>query len=340
MSKRLFDHLTADYVSAANRLKPQGGRRKIVAYVESYDDVFFWRALLGELETKDRYFEVMLPSRTTLGKGKKVALMNALKKGLGEDLIVCVDADYDYLLQGTTEISKILCESPWVFHTIAYAIESYQCYAPSLHTVCVMATLNDRKIFDFEAFLSEFSKIVFPLFAWSIWCYRYGKHNRFTMQDLCNVVHVDGISLYKPERMLEAIRKKVNSKIGWLQRNFPEARQHYKDVVADIQRLGVSPELTYMFMRGHDLQEKVVAPLLDAVCRTLTRERENEIKRLACHNTQMRNELSGYEHASSSVEEMLRKHTEYKRSPLYQRIIADVRESYSPKPAIAESPLS
>ena len=329
MSQRLFDNITDNYLAAANRMKPQSSPRKVVAYVESYDDVFFWRALLGELETADRYFEVMLPSRSTLGKGKKVALMNALKKGLGENLIVCVDADYDYLLQGRTEVSKILCETPWVFHTIAYAIENYQCYAPSLHTVCVMATLNDRKIFDFEAFLSAFSQIIFPLFAWSVWCYRYGKHNKFTMQDLCNVVHVDTVSLYKPERMLEEIRKKVNGKIAWLQRNLPEARAHYKDVVADIQRLGVKPESTYMFMRGHDLFEKVVMPLLDAVCRVLGRERENEIKRLACHSTQMHNELAGYGHASSPVEEMLRKHTEYKKSPLYQMVVSMIRDSYS-----------
>ena len=30
-----------------------------------------WRTLLGEYENETRYFEVMLPSKTTLAKGKK-----------------------------------------------------------------------------------------------------------------------------------------------------------------------------------------------------------------------------------------------------------------------------
>ena len=37
-----------------------------MAYVESYDDVFFWRTVLGRFEDDTRYFEVMLPTRDKL----------------------------------------------------------------------------------------------------------------------------------------------------------------------------------------------------------------------------------------------------------------------------------
>ena len=57
MGKRLSDNLSSLYIGAANRLKPKKARRKIVAYVESYDDVSFWRTLLGEFEDDTRYFE-------------------------------------------------------------------------------------------------------------------------------------------------------------------------------------------------------------------------------------------------------------------------------------------
>ena len=99
MGKRLSDNLSSLYIGAANRLKPKKARRKIVAYVESYDDVSFWRTLLGEFEDDTRYFEVMLPSKTTLAKGKKSVLMNELGSQLGQNMIACVDSDYDYLLQ-------------------------------------------------------------------------------------------------------------------------------------------------------------------------------------------------------------------------------------------------
>ena len=46
MGKRLSDNLSSLYIGAANRLKPKKARRKIEAYVESYDDDYFWRTLL------------------------------------------------------------------------------------------------------------------------------------------------------------------------------------------------------------------------------------------------------------------------------------------------------
>ena len=39
MGKRLSDSLSSLYLGAANKLKSKKARRKIVAYVESYDDV-------------------------------------------------------------------------------------------------------------------------------------------------------------------------------------------------------------------------------------------------------------------------------------------------------------
>ena len=85
-------------MEAANRLNSKKSRRKIIAYVESYDDVFFWRTVLSPFENESRFFEVMLPSHKTLERGKKSVLMNLLRRKTGRDLICCVDADYDYLL--------------------------------------------------------------------------------------------------------------------------------------------------------------------------------------------------------------------------------------------------
>ena len=93
MAKRLVDNLTTNYLEAAQRLNSKHARHKIVAFVEGYDDILFWRNLLSAMENDRYYFEVMLPSRTSLQKGKKSALMNTLGTGLGQYIIACVDAD-------------------------------------------------------------------------------------------------------------------------------------------------------------------------------------------------------------------------------------------------------
>ena len=104
MATSLKHNLTSAYFNAANKLYPKKARRRIVAYVESYDDVAFWRTLLAEFETDEYYFQVMLPSATSLAKGKKMVLMNTLNTTeLGKSLIACVDSDYDFLLQRQNE---------------------------------------------------------------------------------------------------------------------------------------------------------------------------------------------------------------------------------------------
>ena len=105
MSKRLNENLSSLYFEAANRLNSKKARQKIVAYVESYDDVFFWRSVLSDYENEHRYFEVMLPTRVNLTKGKEQVLMNLLEERVGDNMIACVDADYDYLLQVVTAVS-------------------------------------------------------------------------------------------------------------------------------------------------------------------------------------------------------------------------------------------
>ena len=56
MAQTLRDNLTSSYFNAANRLYSKKARRRIVAYVESYDDVPFWRTLFEEFENDECYF--------------------------------------------------------------------------------------------------------------------------------------------------------------------------------------------------------------------------------------------------------------------------------------------
>ena len=60
MPTSLRHNLTSAYLDAARKLSPKRARRRIVAYVESYDDIAFWRTLLEEFEDDEHYFQVML----------------------------------------------------------------------------------------------------------------------------------------------------------------------------------------------------------------------------------------------------------------------------------------
>ena len=342
MPNSLKDSLNSRYFEAANALTSKKARRRIVAYVESYDDVYFWRTVLTRFEDDTRYFEVMLPSHKKLERGKKAVLMNFIEKPssasqpstpvLGPDMIACVDADYDYMLQGATAQSHKVIESPYVFHTYAYAIENLQCYAPSLHDTCVAITLNDHRIFDFDDYLRQYSEAVFPLFIWSVWAYRTGNHNRFSLTDFNRVADPGGFSIFDPQPSIDHLRRKVNTKVHQLQHEFPNNKEAYLQTKEQIKALGVTPvtpQTTYLYIQGHHLFDTVIVPILNKVCNRLRQERQDEITRMARHHTQRTNEMSCYEHSLQDIRQMLRKNTGYERSSQYQLIQHDIEQYLS-----------
>jgi len=326
MSRRLKDNITSSYVEAANRLASKKSRRRIVAYVESYDDVFFWRSVLSGFEDSTRYFEVMLPSRVHhLERGKKAAMMSLVNGKVGRDMIACVDADYDYLVQGRTPMSKTILESSYILHTYAYAIENLQCYAPSLHDVCVAATLNDHLTFDFEAYFRDYSLAIFPLFVWSVWFYRRSEFSDFSLADFLRVVETGHFNPDRVDETMKNLRRKVARKVAQLQRDNPAAKQSWQDLKEELKLLGVTPETTYLYIQGHHLFDKVVLPMLKRICGALVREREFEITKQSVHGTQRRNELSCYSSSVGDITFVLRKSNGYVDSEPFRRIQEDVR---------------
>lgn len=326
MGYRLHDNLTSGYFEAANRLNSKQARRRIVAYVESYDDIFFWRTILSQLETDRIYFEIMLPSRENkLKRGKKAAMMSMLSDKVGGHMIACIDADYDYLLQGITPTSQAILSSPYVFHTYAYAIENMQCYAPALHDVCVAVTLNDHVIFDIERYLREFSEAIYSLFVWNIWYYRTPHYDEFSMTEFLKIIEAGHFSLKNPAERIKNIRRKVESKCRFLQNQNPEATESYEKLKTILEQLGVNPQNTYLFIQGHHLFDKVVLPMLSDICSKLIIERQNEISTESLHSTQRHNELSCYTRSIGDIIPLLKKNTGFMRSSQFMQIKADLQ---------------
>ena len=240
-------------------------------------------------------------------------------------MIACVDADYDYLLQGCTVQSRKVLDSPYVFHTYVYAIENYQCYAPSLHNVCVSVTLNDHRIFDFRAYFQAFSEAIFPLFVWSVMLYRNGNYNKFSISDFNRIADPGGFNVQNPEPSIANVKRKVNTKINELQRQFPDAKEEYLATKDNLKALGVTAQTTYLYIQGHHLFDTVVSPIMSKVCNLLRQERQNEIYYAMAHKTQKRNEMTCYENSLQDIKAMLKKNNGYMSSEPFRRLQEDVR---------------
>lgn len=86
------------------------------------------------------------------------------------------------------------------------------------------------------------------------------------------------------------------------------------------------PENVYMYIRGHDIFDAVVSPLVSSVCEMLRREREREIHKLATNDKQLQNELSGYRHSTAPCDFMLKKQTGFYNAPQYEQILEKIKD--------------
>ena len=322
MAKRLTDNINSQYFEAINKMTPKKARRRIVVYVESYDDVFFWRSVLGRYEDDKLTFDIMLPSRNQhLDRGKKAAISNMLK-GVGRDMIACVDADYDYILQGATEMSRQMLENPYIFHTYAYAIENFQCYAKGLHETCVMVTLNDHRIFNFERFLQSYSQTIWPLFVWHVvFLQRRKMTMHFDMCEFNKVVVLPSVRIQNPKWAIEYLSKKVRAKMFQLERRFPKLKDALPETERMLRDLGINDNNTYLYIQGHHLFDLVVSPVVQTVCDILRNEQENDIRDRAVHSEQARTEIACYENSLGKVKMMMKKNTYYQFSPEFQKFL-------------------
>ena len=100
----LVSNLNSEYLQASSSLYSKNAPERVYVYVESYDDIPFWRSVFADFENNKLCFEIMIPSAVSLIKGKKKVL--DLIPSSGKNLILCVDSDYDYLLQEATDISR------------------------------------------------------------------------------------------------------------------------------------------------------------------------------------------------------------------------------------------
>ena len=298
-------------------------QRLVRVYVEGYEDVAFWRGIFDHFHNPYLRFEISVPDRGDLPKGKKV-LMGMIPQS-SEELILCVDSDFDYLFAGRTEQSREVAAARFMFHTYAYATENYLCYAPSLHNVCVKATKNDTRIFDFVKFLHAYSCIIYPLFLWYAFSAQLSSENVFPLIDFKSSVRLGYLEIENNgERTLEWLRRNVAKREELLRRRNPKMIETMKEVEEQLRQRGVKPENTYLFMHGHTLMDNVVMILLNTVCEKL---RAMSIARITASQKQgvaLKNEMSNYTNSLRSIRDVLLDNENYTKCPLYKSLQRDI----------------
>lgn len=314
--------------SLPKRLPMMRGQRLVHAFVEGYEDVAFWRGILDDFESDALTFEVSVPVREDLAKGKKV-LLNMIPAS-SEQLIMCADSDFDYIFGQATPQSRMVNDSRFLFHTYTYATENYLCYAPSLHNVCAKATKNDTRIFDFETFLAEYSRIIYPLFLWYAYSARQESPNIITLADFKSSVKLNYLEIENGGRgTLAWLERQVGRRLQALRAHYGEHAPAVESFGRDLQSYDLFPDNTYLYMHGHTLMDNVVMVMLGAVCDKLRLMTTAMISSSAKQGVALNNEISNYINSLRSVRDVLLDNQDYKECFLYRRLKDDLQRYVS-----------
>ncbi len=314
---RLLENIKSDYFKAINNLKPEKAAKTIMVYVENEDDIPFWRSVF------DRYaphlhFKISFPSYH-LARGKE----EVLKIQAGEYLLLCVDSDYDYLLQDATEVSKRINHDSYIFQTYAYSIENYKCYAESLREICVLSSLNDKEVFDLVGFIKLYSQIIYQLFLYSYDFEKQGD-NSFTRDDFFKVIKIlEKVNINEQgKQAIDALVNSVNCQLMVLQTNNPD--MSLNSIAQELEILGVNQDNTYLFVKGHVIYDNVVLRFLKPLDKLLKDEKIKEFKASNSDRTILTNKINQYNKQKTPIEDVLKLNTNYYSCFLMKKIERDV----------------
>ena len=325
MRAKAFVRGKVDVASLPPSLPINDGKRLVRVFVEGYEDVAFWRGIFDHFANPYLRFEISVPTRKDLPKGKKVLL--SMAEEADEELLLCMDSDFDYLFSDEDEVSQQIVASPYMFHTYTYATENYLCYAPSLHNVCVKAVKNDAHIFDFEKFMADYSRTIYPLFLWYAYSASRKTENVLTLLDFKSAARIGYLDIEaNGVNTIAWLQRNVERRVAQLESENPDMASEIPAFAERIRAKGVEPELTYLFMHGHTLMDNVILPVLSGVCEKL---RQLSLSQIICSSKEgvaLKNEMSNYNNTLRSIRDVLLDNENYTSSPLYKQLKADIQQ--------------
>ena len=237
------------------------------------------------------------------------------KEFAARDFILCVDSDYDYLLENPD------LKRPFIFQTYVYSVENYQCYPPNLKNV-LQERFNTEGVsnFDFEDFISRYSQVIHRLLVYSLYSVKTeNRNNKFTVSDCGQAAR-----FYQNENVvtnLSNLAVRVDNKCVIYADKY-ESLTEFQDFKRRIEVLGLTETNAYLFFRGHNLLENVIVKLLENLGLPILRT-EFERRRSLKNGKQYDDFLK-----ENSFEKLLANHTAFTESPFFQKIESDLLTAF------------
>jgi hypothetical protein len=249
--KYRFYEMAAKRFNASTRL--YGATAAV--HLENKNDEVFWGKVLRHAHpgAKFRFIAGSRNQNGNMTSGCTQCLQ--YRPFLCREFLIAIDSDYRYLNE-EPDINAL----HYILQTYTYSFENHFCHAENANRALQIAcgaeeSLRDK--FDFERFLSEYSRLVYPLLVWQLYLEQinpdvFPKHVFHRMLSLplgARSLENHGAAI------LQVLRDRAAKMIRHFKRLYPDA--DYTWFEARCNALGVRHDNAYLFVRGHQLYDCV-----------------------------------------------------------------------------------
>lgn len=261
------DEKHAFYESAAKRFKAECRLTGATAaiHLENKNDEIFWGKVLHEAYPQGK-FRFIAASRSFSGNmtaGCTQCLQ--YRDFLDRRFLIAIDSDYRYL----TEESGIDARH-YILQTYTYSFENHFCYYKNCQHAIDVVKEEDKPAeeesekkplteFSFEKFLKEYSRAVYPLLVWQLYLKEVGE-DAFPQKVFHRLLALPlgHRSIYNNgDSVLRLLRERCSKLLKHLKQTYPDADTTWYEARCNAQ--GVHRDNCYLFVRGHQLYDMIVA---------------------------------------------------------------------------------
>lgn len=239
-----------DYINSAKYMKCRAA-----IHVESEDDVLFWEKVLKHYMPNDSFDFISYTRgmKNQKEKGSSVCLRYKKLGCLSEGFLIAIDSDERYLMQ-----EEYMSATHYVLQTYTYSIENHYCYPATINKA-----FNENTTFDFDKFLKAFSEIIYPFYIYYLYSKR-SKDRLIQRKDFIkswDVVPPLKINIESnAAEYLEHVKVSVDAKMKEIKSIYPD--ENIQEAKEDFLKLGLMPDNTYLYIRGHNLFDKLITSII------------------------------------------------------------------------------
>jgi Protein of unknown function (DUF4435) len=282
--------------------------------VENEKDESFWRPILEfALPNKSfKFYDFFSEAGTTKGK---TDILKYIDFG-DEQLIFCIDADYDYLLENP------VLNIPFVFHSYVYAIENIYSYSEGLKETLEKAINTEGVSFDFELFFKDYSSIIYDWLSYSLFSEKV-KDGLLSRENCGKMAGFNKLNNIKND--LIELKIKLEKEAETIKKQY-ESIDDFNSFRTQLNELGFNKNNAYLFLRGHDLFDKVTIKLLKFFGYNLLQIKFDELRQLGnVHEITTLNKLLKTKH----FERNLRQNQAFQSNSFYKNIVSDIQKAFN-----------